>query len=176
MTKDDLAREVSQRTGLTRKEVTVVVNSLLDAISDELSRGGSVFLRGFGCFETKLGRSRRARNPQGDGVMVIPPKVRPVFRAYDDLKNAVHEMLAPRKPVDFLFLEGREASSVSVVGSFNSWDPDTDPMERLPDGSWVAEIMIPSGQVISYLFDVDGERVADPSAKKNERGQSLRRV
>lgn len=135
-----------------------------------------MFLRGFGCFETRLGRSRRARNPQGSGVMVIPPKVRPTFRPYDDLKEMVRSRLAPRKPVDFLFLGGADAARVSVVGSFNSWDPDADRMERLPDGSWVAEIMIPSGQVISYMFDVDGERVPDPSAEKNEKGQSLRRV
>ena len=176
MTKDDLSKQVSEKTGLTRKEVTAVLNSALEAITDELGRGGSVYLRGFGCFETKLGRPRRARNPQGEGVMVIPQRVRPVFRAYDDLKDAVHESLAPRTPVDFLFLDGRAATRVAVVGSFNSWDVSANPMERLPDGSWVAEVMIPSGQVIAYMFDVDGIRVSDPSAKKNEKGHSLRRV
>lgn len=176
MTKDELAREVSRRTGLTQKEVMAVVNALLEAISEQLGSGESVFLRGFGCFETRLGRRRRARNPQGEGVMVIPPKVRPVFRPYDGLRERVQDQLSPEVPVDFLYLGGREASRVSIVGSFNSWDESSAPMQRLPDGSWVAEVMIPSGQVISYMFSVDGDLVPDPSAKRNEKGQSLRQV
>jgi len=39
---------------------------------------------------------RRARNPGQGGVMEIPPRVKPVFRPYDDLKDAVHKGLSER--------------------------------------------------------------------------------
>ncbi len=176
MTREELAREIAGRTGLTMKEVQIVLVTLLDVIREALCRGDSVFLRGFGSFSTKLGRSRRVRDPKNDGVMVIPARHRPVFRSYPLLKNAVQNSLARRTQVAFFCVGYSDAGSISVVGSFNNWDETSSPMQRLPDGSWFAELVMPSGQTISYSFLVDGIRRQDPAYPADANGVSKRQV
>lgn len=176
MTKDDLAGEVSKLTGLTRKETTAAINAIIEVISRQLCEGKKIYLRGFGCFETKLGRGRRARNPQGYGLINIPPRIRPVFRPYDELKEQVRYNNAQMVPVDFLYLDGKSAVTVCVVGSFNSWKNGASPMEKLPDGSWVTEIVMPSGQSISYMYNIDGKMITDPVAPTDSRGFSVKKI
>ncbi|HXQ30302.1 MAG TPA: isoamylase early set domain-containing protein [Gemmatimonadales bacterium] len=57
------------------------------------------------------------------------------------------------------------ARSVSVVGSFNDWQPDQIPLEdRDKDGVWRGVVVLPAG-THEYMFVVDGERwVPDPLA------------
>lgn len=176
MTREELAREAARRTGLTVREAQSLTVVLLDIIAERLSAGESVFLRGFGCFSTRRGKMRRARNPGRGGVMEIPPRVKPVFRAYDSLKNAVHQELSEKSRVDFLCLGYPGASSISVVGHWNRWDPAANPMQKLPDGSWVAEISLHSGQLVEYAFWVDGKLKPDPRFPEGREGRSVRRI
>ena len=47
------------------------------------------------------------------------------------------------------------AKAVSVVGDFNSWNPETHPMEKITDGIW--ERFVPGGKVYdAYKFTVTG--------------------
>lgn len=176
MTREELAREAARRTGLTVREVQSIIVVILEIITEALSSGESVFLRGFGCFSAKKGKMRRARDPGRGGVMEIPSRVKPVFRPYDDLKDAVHLGLTERTSVEFLCLGCPGARQVSVVGDWNGWDPEANPMQKLPDGSWMAEISLHSGQVIRYLYSVDGTRKADPQFPAGPDGASVRRV
>ncbi len=176
MTREELAREAARRTGLTVREVQSLTVVLLEIITERLSAGESVFLRGFGCFSTKKGKMRRARNPGRGGVMEIPPRMKPVFRPYDGLKSAVHQGLSEKTRVDFLCLGCSEAAMVSVVGEWNGWDPARNPMQKLPDGSWVAEISLHAGQVISYAYWVDGKLKPDHSFPAGDGKGSVRRI
>lgn len=176
MTKEELAREVAQRTGVSRKVVLSILMSLLETMTDNLCEGESIFLRGFGCFETREGRKRRARDPQGDGIIDIPPKIRPVFRPYRDLKEAIQEGLGKRLTVDFLCLTAKNASRVSVVGPFNGWDENANPMQRLPDGSWVSEMKAVSGQTLRYRYWIDGKLETDPAFAMDSQGNSTRQI
>ncbi len=56
-----------------------------------------------------------------------------------------------------------EAQQVSLVGDFNQWDPNANPMIRQPDGQWLASLELNHGYHL-YVFLVDGERVLDPKA------------
>lgn len=69
-------------------------------------------------------------------------------------------------------LKTDSASSVSVVGDFNSWSPDAAPLSRalgrssgsgLTDNTdvWSGTLLLPPGRY-SYAFVVDGKVVADP--------------
>ncbi len=176
MTREELAREAARRTGLTVREVQSLTVVLLSIITERLSAGESVFLRGFGCFFTKKGKMRRARNPGRGGVMEIPPRVKPVFRPYDDLKDAIHLGLSERTRVEFLCLGCSDAREVSVVGDWNGWDASASPMQKLPDGSWVAEISLHSGQSIRYCFSVDGVLKPDSRNPAGADGRSERRI
>jgi DNA-binding protein HU-beta len=178
LTREELAREVALRTGLSRREVQAVVESILEVVEERLCAGEAVYLRGFGCFESRPGGRRRARDPRGDGVIEIPPRVKPVFRPYDRLREAVHSALSPSTRVVFVCPSGTSPppASVSVVGSFNGWDGEANPMQKLPDGSWIAEILIPSGQIVSYRFNVDGNWIPDPTRPPDRSGNSVRQV
>lgn len=55
------------------------------------------------------------------------------------------------------------ARSVSVVGSFNGWSPDSTPMSRTGDGAWQVKIRLRPGR-FEYKFAVDGaEWIPDPN-------------
>ncbi len=59
------------------------------------------------------------------------------------------------------------ARSVAVVGEFNKWKTDADPMART-DGAWNITLKLKPG-VYSYSFIVDGKTwVADPGAQTYE--------
>jgi hypothetical protein len=145
-------------------------------MTESLCRGESIYLRGFGCFQTREGHRRRARDPQGQGIIDIPPKIRPVFRAYQDLKNSIQESLGKRITLDFLCLTAKHASRVSVVGPFNGWDETENPMQRLPDGSWVSELETVSGQTFRYKYWIDGKLETDPAFPTDSHGNSTRQV
>ena len=49
---------------LTQREVEGVVSAIFDSITDQLSKGGRVELRGFGAFSTRQRDARVGRNPR----------------------------------------------------------------------------------------------------------------
>lgn len=54
------------------------------------------------------------------------------------------------------------AKSVSVVGNFNGWSPQANPLQRGDDGTWRTEIRLHPGQ-FQYKLVVNGNRwIADP--------------
>ncbi len=176
MTKDEMAGEIARRTGVGRKVARTVLDAFIDVVTEGLCRGESIYFRGFGCFETREAKKRRARDPQGEGLIDIPPRIRPVFRPYDTLKNAVRESLGRKVTVDFLCLSARNARRVSVVGNFNDWDPDRNPLQKLPDGSWVGEMKTVSGQVLRYQYWIDGRLEKDPAFPSDSRDVTVRQV
>lgn len=63
-------------------------------------------------------------------------------------------------------LAAPHASRVSLVGSFNDWDPAATPLRRTPDGMWAAVVSLEPGLHI-YAFVVDGtDWVPDPTAPR----------
>ena len=65
MTKAELVDKISEKkTNLTRKQVEVVVNTVLDGIKDALSREDKVEIRGFGSFRIRHRRAKEGRNPR----------------------------------------------------------------------------------------------------------------
>jgi 1,4-alpha-glucan branching enzyme len=54
------------------------------------------------------------------------------------------------------------AQTVSVVGSFNNWDPAAHPLHRTADGDWTVTVYLSPCRVV-YLFFVDGVTWLDPA-------------
>lgn len=77
-------------------------------------------------------------------------------------------------PVNFFHL-APEASAVSVVGDFNGWNPEANPMTRQPDGSWRIQLQLHSGHH-HYQFMVDGAAQLDPKAQGVSRNARNERV
>lgn len=176
MTREELAKEMSVRTGLSRREAGAALEAMLEIVEQALCSGESVFLRGFGCFEPRPGLRRRARDPRGEGLIEIPSRTRPFFRPYDRLRDSVGDALTVYVGQAFFHPGGPGVSKVAVCGDFNDWNPESDRMRRLPDGSWVAEIRLPAGRTFSYMFNVDGRLVPDPdpAVPRDDTGRSMR--
>ena len=66
------------------------------------------------------------------------------------------------KRVEFI-LEKPEAAAVSVVGTFNKWDANRNPMHKGSDGLWRSKVSVPAGRH-EYRFIVDGQWMSDPKA------------
>jgi AMP-activated protein kinase-like protein len=66
-------------------------------------------------------------------------------------------------PVTFRFPVhlARTARTVSVVGSFNGWNPAVHPMRRAGDDDWTITVYLTPGRTV-YLFVVDGVIWLDP--------------
>lgn len=89
MTKSDLVDQVSERTGMTKKDSGRAIEALFDTIRDELQRGGKVQLVGFGSFEVKQREARIGRNPKTMEEIRIPARRVPVFRPGKELRDSV---------------------------------------------------------------------------------------
>ncbi|WP_349409072.1 HU family DNA-binding protein [Pseudalkalibacillus sp. SCS-8] len=89
MNKNDLVNNISEKEGMTKKDVEAVVNGLLTEITEALKSGEKVQFVGFGTFETRERSSRSGRNPQTGETIDIPASTVPAFRAGNKLKEAV---------------------------------------------------------------------------------------
>jgi 1,4-alpha-glucan branching enzyme len=78
------------------------------------------------------------------------------------------------RPTNFLFL-APQANAVSVIGDFNNWSPNANPMKRQPDGGWTAQIPLTHGHH-RYLILVDGVPTLDPRAQGVSRNEKNQRV
>ena len=89
MNKTELITQVSQRSGLARKDAERAVNAAVDAICQCLSQGEKVQLTGFGIFEVKDREARVGRNPRTLETVEIPASRQPVFKPSKMLKEQV---------------------------------------------------------------------------------------
>jgi nucleoid DNA-binding protein len=89
MTKADLVKIISENTGIIRKDVAVVVDSLLKSIKDSLMDGNHIEIRGFGTFKLKSRKPRMGRNPKTDQKVPVPKRTVPTFKFSRDFKMSV---------------------------------------------------------------------------------------
>ncbi len=90
MTKAELIDRISEkRLNLTRKQVEVIVNTVLDSIKDALSRDDKVEIRGFGSFRVRFRRAKEGRNPKTGETVSVPPKKVPFFKAGKEMREMV---------------------------------------------------------------------------------------
>jgi DNA-binding protein HU-beta len=89
--KTELIDRVAEKTGKTKKESGMVVDTVLRIISDALKGGEKVVLVGFGNFEVRERAARLGRNPQtGEEIQIEASRV-PSFRAGKQLKELVNQ-------------------------------------------------------------------------------------
>jgi nucleoid DNA-binding protein len=92
MTKADLVEQVAERTGLTRTDVAVVVDSFLDTIKKSMEEMQNIEIRGFGTFKIKLRKARKARNPRTGEEVPVPDRRVPVFKPSNEFKDLITKL------------------------------------------------------------------------------------
>lgn len=91
MNKNELVEAIALSTEITKTDVDKVVTSLTEVITDELEKGDSVSLKGFGTFEVRSRSERTGRNPRTGETLVIPASKVPAFKVSLALKKAVNK-------------------------------------------------------------------------------------
>jgi DNA-binding protein HU-beta len=89
MTKSELVRQLAEDFELPRRQVTELVEALLDKITEVLKSGDKVALTPFGQFRIRDRAARIARNPQTGAPVNVPAKRVLRFTAGRTLKEAV---------------------------------------------------------------------------------------
>ena len=90
ISKEDLVRQIEEKTDLSYKEVKGSVNCVLDAIADRLKEGGRIEIRNFGAFSKRIHIKTKNRNPK-TGEDLSPTKAtRIIFKAGRLLKERVN--------------------------------------------------------------------------------------
>lgn len=87
MTKNDIAKRISEETGIDRKTALTVVKALIATIKGSLAEGENVYLRGFGSFIIKERAIKAARNISKNTTIIIPKHNIPFFKPSKDFKE-----------------------------------------------------------------------------------------
>jgi len=68
-----------------------------------------------------------------------------------------------------------QAEKVSLVGDFNTWNPEVNVMQKGPDGAWTIRVELRHGHH-RYAFLADGQLMLDPTAMGITRDDHGQRV
>ena len=91
MTKSDLIDNLSRNQGhLAYKDVELAVKHMLDVMSDSLSAGHRIEVRGFGSFSLHFRPPRMGRNPKTGEAVALSGKYVPHFKPGKDLRERVN--------------------------------------------------------------------------------------
>ena len=98
MTKADLVEQVANAIGpgITKKDCSLVVDGLLNAIKNALAEHQNIEIRGFGTFKVRNRKSRVARNPRTGARVEVPARAVPVFKPSKELRGQVLRNKRPR--------------------------------------------------------------------------------
>ena len=87
MIKSELIDKLSEgNPHLMQRDVVKVVNVIFDEITNALTRGDRVELRGFGAFSVKHRPSRTGRNPRTGDQVEVTEKFVPYFKTGKELR------------------------------------------------------------------------------------------
>lgn len=91
MTKAELANIIALKTGIDRKDVMAIVESLMAEVKNSLEREEPVYLRGFGSFILKHRAEKTARNISRNTTLIVPAHNIPAFKPAKEFVKAVSE-------------------------------------------------------------------------------------
>lgn len=90
MNKAELIDAIAEETGLTKKDSEAALKAFTTIVGNEMKKGGSVQLIGFGTFEVGDRAARTGRNPQTGATIEIKAAKTPKFKAGKALKDLVN--------------------------------------------------------------------------------------
>lgn len=89
--KSQLIGELSKRfPQLPEKDIALAVNHIIEHMSEILSNGGRIEIRGFGSFNLHFRPPRRAHNPKTGEKLITNPKYAVHFKPGKELRERVN--------------------------------------------------------------------------------------
>lgn len=86
---DIINRLAGLHSQLLTRDVDLAVKVILDSMSNTLSRGGRIEIRGFGSFGLNYRPPRLGRNPKTGEKVKVPAKCMPHFKTGKELRERV---------------------------------------------------------------------------------------
>ena len=80
MTKADIVKEISSKTGIEKNIVLATVESFMETVKESLANEENVYLRGFGSFILKKRATKTARNISKNTTIISPEHNIPAFK------------------------------------------------------------------------------------------------
>ena len=90
MNKSELVDAIASGADISKASAGRALDSMVNAITESLTKGDPVALVGFGTFSVKDRAARQGRNPQTGATIQIPAARVPGFKAGKGLKDAVN--------------------------------------------------------------------------------------
>ncbi len=90
MTKSELIEVLTARGDLTKARAEHVVNSVFETMTESLSRGAGIEIRGFGSFTVRPYKSYTGRNPRTGQPVPVSSKRLPFFKVGKELREIVN--------------------------------------------------------------------------------------
>ena len=94
MTKLDIIQNVSDKLGLSKRDSSRIVESVFEIMKEQLSKGDTVKISGFGNFVVRNKKARKGRNPQTGSEMEIAARKVLTFKSSNLLKKALNGQTA----------------------------------------------------------------------------------
>lgn len=92
MTKKEIVKSISDKTGLTQLQIKQIVQLTFDGIIETLLEEKRVELRNFGVFQVKSRKARKARNPRTGRQVDVPEKFVVTFKPGKEMEARVQEL------------------------------------------------------------------------------------
>jgi nucleoid DNA-binding protein len=90
LTKKEIVESVYRRTQMSRADINIMFDIVIEVMSKAIIDGRNIELRNFGVFEQQVRKSRVGRNHNRPSDVVVIPECRAVkFRAGKKLFNAL---------------------------------------------------------------------------------------
>ena len=91
MTKSELIETIlSRQSQLSAKDVELAVKTIIEHMSQALSNGERIEIRGFGSFSLHFREPRRGRNPKTGDAVELAGKYVPHFKPGKELRERVN--------------------------------------------------------------------------------------
>lgn len=101
MMKSELIERIARKQShLAYKDVELAVKSMLEQMSNSLSSGERIEIRGFGSFSLHYRPPRAGRNPKTGGSVSLPGKHVPHFKPGKELRERVNASLLNEKDIE----------------------------------------------------------------------------
>ena len=92
LTKKEVVKVIADKyTEFTQKEIGEVVDTFLDTIKSEVSKGEKIAIPKFGSFELNERAARECRNPSTGERMQVSACYSPKFKPAKDFKDCVNQ-------------------------------------------------------------------------------------
>lgn len=82
MTRKELATRVAYEMKMQTSDIEAIIDEINNQIVKAVAEGDTVYMRGFGCYKSKIRKAKLGQNIKKGGTVQIPARRVPVFKPY----------------------------------------------------------------------------------------------